>query len=111
MYRYHLCPGYGSKELLIELLPKSADQVFLDELFGVLRQANATVKDVQDLWVNDEVLMSFESDWGPFEVSKNIWDFVFILAPENQPVILKIDQAMQANPQFQKETVDFDQYT
>ena len=56
MYRYHLRPGYGSKELLIELLPKSADQVFLDELFGILDQLNAKVKDAQDLWMNDEVL-------------------------------------------------------
>jgi hypothetical protein len=56
MYRCLLRPGYGTKELLIELLPKSPDQVFLDELLGVFRQANAKLKDAQDLWMNDEVL-------------------------------------------------------
>jgi hypothetical protein len=110
MYRYRLRPGYGSKELLIELLPESANQVFLDDLLGVLSQVNAKVTSMQDLWMNDEVLLSFESDLGPFVVSKDIWDVVFILAPGNQPAILKIEQALHANSQFQKEIVDFDQY-
>lgn len=109
MYRYRLRPGYGSKELLIELLPESANQVFLDDLLGVLNQVNAKVTDMQDLWMNDEVLLSFESDLGPFVVSKDVWDFVFIMAPGNQPAILKIEQSLHANAQFQREVVDFDQ--
>jgi hypothetical protein len=66
MYRYRLRPAYGSKELLIELLPESADQAFFGELLGVLKQVNANVTDVLDLWMNDEVLLTFESDLGPF---------------------------------------------
>jgi hypothetical protein len=111
MYRYRLRPAYGSKELLIELLPETADQAFFGELLVVLKQVNANVTDVLDLWMNDEVLLSFESDLGPFLVSKDIWDFVFIMAPENQPAILKIEQALRANAQFQSEVVDFNQYS
>jgi len=111
MYRYRLRPGYGSKELLIELLPESANQAFFDELLEVLKQVNAKVIDVLDLWMNDEVLLTFEGDLGSFMVSKDIWDFVFIMAPDNQPAILKIEKALCANARFHTELVDFSKYS
>jgi hypothetical protein len=101
---------YGSEQLLIELLPKSADDTFFCELLQVLKQVNAKVADVRDVWMNDEVWLSFNSDVGPFLVTKDIWDLVFIMAPENEAAIPKIAEALRANAQFQSEVVDFDEY-
>jgi hypothetical protein len=109
MYRYQVRPEHGSTKLLIELLPKTADQTFFDELLLVLRQVNAKVADVHDVWMNDEVWLSFDSDVGPFLVTKDIWGLVFIMASENQAAILRIADALRANPQFQSEVADFDE--
>lgn len=110
MYRYRVRPGYGSTELLIELLPKSADKAFDAELMKVLEQLNGKVTDTDELWMNDEVVLNFVSDVGPFEVSISSWDIVFIHAPNNQNAIVKIEEALQANAKFQQEIVDFEQY-
>jgi hypothetical protein len=110
MYRYRLRPGYGSKDLLIELLPKSADEAFFGELFGILKRVNAKVADVSDLWMNGEVLLNCDSDYGQFMVSKDIWDLVFIMADKNQPVIAKIDELLRENGRFLSEAVDYKQY-
>ncbi len=111
MYRYRVRPEYGSGKLLIELLPASADEAFFGELLEVLKQVNARMTDVCDLWVNAEVLLSFDSDLGSFLVSKDVWDSVFIMASENQPVVLKIADALGTYSQFQREVVDFSEYT
>jgi hypothetical protein len=111
MHRYRLRPGYGSKELLIEILPESADEAFLGDLFGILRQVNAKVADVSDLWMNDEVLLKFDSDCGQFVVSKDVWNVVFIMAAENQPAIAQIDGLLRESGRFFGEVVDYQQYS
>jgi len=110
MYRYRVRPGYGSTELLIEFQLKSAHQAFFDELLKVLKQLNGKVSNVSDVWMNDEVSLHFDSDAGPFLVSKDIWDFVWIMAPKNQNAILKIEEALRTYAQFQQEFVDFEEY-
>lgn len=110
MYKYLLRPGYGSKELLIELLPKDADEVFLDTLFACLQQINVKVQDICNLWINDEVVFKCDSDFGSFEVSKDIWGFVFIMSSSNQSVIIKIDNILRSSGQFQSENIDYKQY-
>ena len=47
---------------------------------------------------------------GLFTFSKDIWNFAFITAEDNQPCILKIDSLLLQHPAFQKEEVDFDDY-
>jgi hypothetical protein len=109
-HRYKVRPGYSSQKLLIELTPKEADKAFLGELLAALRGINANVADIGDLWMNDEVILILESDFGPFLISKDIWNFVFVMAPDNQPVIPKIDEALAKSNLFQKEPVDHKNY-
>ena len=79
-------------------------------LHRVLKQVNAKVTGVEDVWMTDEVLHSFDSDLGPFVVSTNPWD-VINTAPENQTAILRIAEVLGANVQFQNEVVDFEEYS
>lgn len=110
MYRYLLRPGYGSDELLIELLPETADQAFFEALFSVLRQMHTKVDDIFDLWVNNEVMLRCESDHGPFVISKDVWGFVFIMALENQEAIVEIEKALGQSGRFRREMVNDDDY-
>ncbi|WP_298866233.1 hypothetical protein [uncultured Gimesia sp.] len=111
MNDYNVRPGYGSGKLLIEFAPKAADQEFFADLLGVLESIGTRVHDIEELWMNDEVLLHCESDHGNFIVSKDIWDLVFIMAPGNQPVIAKIDEALSRSDSFRKTSVNEEDYS
>lgn len=111
MIDYKVRPGYGSRELLIELTPTSTSQEFWDELLNGLQPIGANIQGIENLWFNDEFLLICRSNFGDFVLSADVWDFVFIMAPENQVVIQKIDEALQSNPKFRKLLVDPDMYS
>lgn len=68
-FTYRVRPGYGSKKLLIEFLGDTDSDVFKDALENVLKEINAKTNKVEDLWMNDEILYHFKSDYGRFELS------------------------------------------
>ncbi len=110
MYKYKLRPGYKSSELLIEFCIKSADDEFFQILYGSLNSLKIKQKQVTDLWMNDEVVTEYDSDSGCFEISVDIWDGVFIMSPNNQAVINKIDKILIGHKDFTKLDVCFDEY-
>ncbi|MCP3930381.1 MAG: hypothetical protein GY705_14915 [Bacteroidetes bacterium] len=110
MYKYTVRPGYGSEELLIEFSPDKADETFFNCLFGAITKLSLKIMDIHDLWMNDEVLISLDSEKGKFEISKDVWDLVFILSKNNQKIIKKIDDLLGNSIHFKKELVDFKDY-
>lgn len=110
MYKYKVRPGYGSKKLLVEFSPGKADEAFFGSIFKALEPIKVKTVDVVDLWMNDEIIWNMKSNVGEFELSKDIWDMVFILADDNQSVIKIIDDLLQKNHSFVKENVDCDEY-
>jgi hypothetical protein len=109
-YKYHLRPGYGSKQLLLQFFPDIADTVFEKDLFSALQEIHPSVQDVQYLWMNDEVVLTVCCDKGEFQYSKDVWGFAFIMAEENQDCVLAIDELLKLDNLFFKEDVDFEQY-
>ena len=109
-YKYHLRPGYGSKNLLIEVFYGAEHEPFLTDIFKALDSIHPVVHHLSDLWMNDEILMDITSDAGPFTLSKDIWGLAFLLADENQSGIQEIDAILQRNDQFQKVEVDDELY-
>jgi len=110
MYKYKLRPGYKSSDLLIEFCIKSANDEFIESLYKAISGINVKQLGTTDLWMNDEVLIELESDFGHFEISIDIWDGVFVMSPNNQAVVLKIDEILSKHNKFTKLTVDFDEY-
>ena len=110
MYKYKLRPGYKSSELLIEFNLKSANNEFFESLYQALKSCGLQKRSTTDLWMNEEVLIEFGSIFGDFELSIDIWDDVFIMSPNNQGVIIKIDEILSKNSAFTKQKVNFDVY-
>lgn len=110
MYRYRVRPGYGSTELLIEIQLEPADQSFSTELKKVLKQLNGRGSELSLLSSLSDAVYDFNSDAGPFSITIDIWDIVFITAPNNQSAILKIAEVLRTNAQFEQEIVEFDEY-
>lgn len=110
-YKYHLRPGYGSDELLLEFINLDAsDSNFEKDFFVVIDRIHPEVHSVHDLWMNDEVVLDVQSDKGSFSFHKDIWDYVFIMADENQPCIISIDEILRNSNLFEKVDVDFEKY-
>ena len=109
-YKYRLRPGYGSDKLLLEFLLASTDTEFDKDLFSALKDMNPKVDTVEDIWMNDEVLLHVSSDKGTFTLSKDIWDFAFIMAENNQHCIKFIDEILTKSNLFEKEEVNFEDY-
>ena len=65
---------------------------------------------LEDLWMNDEIVYSINSAAGSFILSKDIWDFAFIMADNNQISIIRIDELLAADKRFEKIDVDFSAY-
>lgn len=110
IYQYHLRPGYKSEELLIDIFGGAESETFNFDLLNVIAVLNPKMIDILDLWMNDEVLMTFDSDVGQFTISKDIWGFAFIMADGNQEGIIQISLILEKAEMFEKVEVDFDNY-
>lgn len=102
-YKYYYRPGYGSDKLLIEFFEGAEDELFFKYLFEAIADLQPVVKHIEDLWMNDEYVLTVESEMGEFIYSKDIWGLAFIMGENNQQVIDKIDELLSVNPKFGRE--------
>ncbi|GAB3867471.1 hypothetical protein GCM10028824_09930 [Hymenobacter segetis] len=94
----------------MEFLLDSSDADFNSDLLATIQDINPKIDGVIDLWMNDEVIFQISSSKGWFSLSKDIWDFAFIMADNNQPIIKLIAEFLGRSNLFEKEEVDFDDY-
>ena len=109
-YKYYVRPAYGSTELLLQFNLNSTDTEFIKDLFDALTSIDPRVNSLQELWMNGEILLHIHSAIGDFCISRDIWDFAFVTAEENQPCIMVINQILEQSPLFIREEVDFESY-
>ncbi|MBP1225352.1 hypothetical protein [Flavobacterium sp. 1355] len=109
-YRYYFRPGYQSKELLIDIFSGAENETFLSDFINAISEINPKMIDILDLWMNDEVLMTYDSEVGKFTVSKDIWGFAFIMAENNQDGLVQINSILEKAELFEKGEVDFENY-
>jgi len=109
-YKYRYRPGYGSDCLLIEFLSGVENEAFWADLFDAIKEINPKLAESEDLWMNDEILYTINSDLGQFTLSKDIWDLAFLMADDNQFCILQIDNLLLNDHRFEKIEVDFNDF-
>src|SRR5204862_5649726 len=100
-YKYHYRPEYGSENLLIEFISGVENETFGTDFFDAIKEINPKLVDLEDLWMNDEILCNVNSDFGPFTLTKDIWDLAFIMADDNQSCIARINNLLQSNDKFE----------
>ena len=102
-YKYNYRPEYSSENLLIEFISGVDNETFEKDLFEAINQINPNIVKKEDLWMNDEILYTVNSNIGDFELSKNtILDLVFITSKENKLIINKIDELLIKDDRFEK---------
>lgn len=106
-YSYKLRPGYGSKELLIELDGKTQTNELITDLIRILEQNGFRQQDLKEGWQQDDWQMVFESEKRTLLLSRDPWDGCFILGENgNQQDILKLDRTLSQNDLFEKQPVN-----
>ena len=109
-YKYRYRPGYGSDGLLIEIVNGVENEVFWTDLFDAIKEINPKLAGREDLWMNDEILYTINSDLGQFKLSKDIWGMAFFMADDNQTCILKINNLLLNDNRFEKIEVDLNDF-
>ena len=105
-HAYHLRPGYGSENLLIEFINYSDGDTLNTDFLDALKELNPEVKSLNDLWVNDELIYTIDSNLGSFTFSIDTWGFAFIIADDNQLCITRIAELLLSDNRFHKIEVD-----
>lgn len=103
MYKYRVRLGYNSSEFLIDFMVDDADDLFFGTLFDALAPLNVSNIDLTDLWVNDEVILLCKCNVGEFEIIRDVYDLVFIMAPNHQRVIECIGKLLEDHEAFLKQ--------
>jgi len=107
-YRYR--PGYGSSKFLIEFENGVEDPDFFPTFMDAIREIHPVVTGSADLWMNNEFQLHFTSALGPFTFSKDIWNFAFIEANNNQECVKKIDALLSSSSRFERTDVSPEDY-
>jgi len=110
MYQYHFRPGYQAEELLLDIFSGAENETFISDFLSAIQEIKPKMIDILDLWMNDEVLMTYDSEVGKFTISKDIWGFAFIIADANQEGLVKINSILEKAELFEKVEVDFKNY-
>jgi len=106
IYQYHFRPGYGSEKLLLHFFSGVENENFLHHLLKAIEDVHPQLLNLKDVWMNDEIKLSFQSVMGGFLISKDIWDMVFIMADNNQAVFHKINALLNVDSNFEKISID-----
>ena len=109
-YKYHCRPKYGSENLLIEFMSGVENEAFGTDLLDAIKEINPQLVQKEDLWINDEILYTINSDLGQFTLFKDIWDFGFIMSDDNQSCVSQINDLLLSDNRFEKIEVDFNDY-
>lgn len=110
IHKYYLRPGYDSADLLIEFIQfKDSKQLIID-VIKELESKGFKVRGMEDVWMNDEIWINLGTENGETTITRDIWDFVFILGNNNQIDILRIDEILRNSSKFEKEEVDHGRY-
>lgn len=109
VYSYLLRPVYGSSELLIEFPDPGNFREFSEVLFEVLSPLEPGIVQ-SELLLAETMLFTLRSRMGPFTLSHDTFNLVFIMADDNQPVLHEADRLLQQDARFCRLEADFDAY-
>lgn len=98
-----LRPGYGCDELLLEFNAQHSADALEQELFFILENNGFKFEAVEDLWMNDELLFKFKSTNGALELSRDNWDFIFILGEKKSSRYFKAGCLTGSEPTVRKD--------
>lgn len=105
-YKYRPCCGFTGH--LIEFYKGSERNELIPDLLESLKVLQLTPEPIIDLWMNDELIAPFKTKLGDIQVSKDIYDNVFIMGSDD--TILKIHELLNQHINYKSLAVDYKDY-
>lgn len=100
MKKYYYRKTFSSGEAQIEFFKGTESDGVFSTVFGALSSAHPTVRNIGELWTNNEMVVNVDSDLGNFVLGKDVYNLSYIVARKNAACIDKIDQLLSADPMF-----------
>lgn len=101
-YKFSFRPAYGSDKMLIEFITGVEREEFLPDFLDAIKSFNPKLESTLDLWMNDEVQFTVNSDLGDFLLSKDAWGFAFVWSDDNQHCIKEISELLGRDGRFER---------
>ncbi|MFC1582513.1 hypothetical protein ACFL4W_03130 [Planctomycetota bacterium] len=114
MYEFRLRPGYGNDKLLIEFLTDADEPGFLDALRGVIQKAGFSLKESTGLLALANLggtTYKLKGPHGVLTLDVDEYGLTFIMGEGNQEGIKYLGQLFEDNEAFEKQDVDFSEFT
>lgn len=110
VFKYEFLPTFDvdSDDYMIRFHKiKNADQL-VGKLLILFDELKFQAGEVSNMWMNDEIWISAKTPNGSLTITRDIYDFVFILADNNKIDLDKIEKVMNNSTCFERIEINKD---
>jgi len=90
------------ENISIEFLGYPHDDPLIILIYNILNKIGVPMITLTNIWQFDDLAIIEDSDYGIFEIKKNLWGDIFIIALENKNLIAIIDNLLIKDKKFFK---------
>jgi hypothetical protein len=112
-YTYKCRPGYGSKEMLIEI-DGAEDEFFLQFFLNIISEMNPQnqpdLDEMHTMLEMGDVERDLMTDLGPLNFHQDVYGTAFVSAEGHPAVIDKIDSILKIHPSFSRTEINPKEY-
>ncbi len=109
VFQYEYIPTFDkdNEDFMVRFYQiKNADQL-IGKLLLIFEKIGFKAGEVTDVWMNDEIWISATSPNGKVTITRDIYDFVFIMGDNNKQDLDLVEKEMIKSDDFKRiETVD-----
>jgi hypothetical protein len=80
---------------------KNADQL-IGKLLIIFNELEFQAGEISDMWMNDEIWISAKTPNGSVMITRDIYDFVFIMGNNNKSDLDKVENVMNMSADFER---------
>lgn len=104
IFKYKYRKGSDKSNIwLIEFCKIQNSDRLIGEILKILEQANFKSGEVEEIWMNDELLINANSEEGGIIISRDVYDLVYILPKnENNYTIKEVEKELKRSDKFKR---------
>lgn len=80
---------------------KNADQL-IGKLLIIFNELEFQAGEISDMWMNDEIWISAKTSNGSVTITRDIYDFVFIMGDNNKSDLDRVENVMNMSADFER---------
>ena len=104
IFQYEYIPTFDNdtEDYMIRFSDTKDGNQLIGKLLLLFEDINFEAGEAKEVWMNDEIWISAKSPNGNVLITKNIYDFVFIMANDNKSDLDIVENVMNKSMDFKK---------